>query len=171
MTKKAGSAEFQKKIDSIMEHCADRREWEGVRIGNLSREDAVSLFGENVVAGLDKKAFDVNCPFSSDESYTDPDAREEKNPDLEFHAAVECKDTRGRKLGTLIHVKDCDRQHYLFDRVEMLTREQKIKRALREIHRNNDFILGATRENEQLAKQLERLIKKRVGVGKVTGRL
>ena len=166
MTKKAGCAEFQKKIDSIMKHCADQREWEGVRIGNLSREDAVSLFGENVVAGLDKQPLSVNCPLSSDESYTDPDAREEKNPDLEYHASVVCKNTRGNKLGTLIHVKEFDRHHYLFDGVENLTREQKIKKALREIHSNNFFILRATRENDQFAKQLDRLLKKQKGAGK-----
>jgi hypothetical protein len=160
MTKKMSYADFQKKRVLAMEHCADNREWGGNRIGNLSREEVVNLFGEGVIAELDKIPFEVNCPLSSNESYTDPDARNERNSDVEYYATIVYKDNRGCKLGSLIHVSDGIRHHYLLDGIEKLTRDQKIRKALEQFQTNNSFIQRSTRENEQILKQLKKLFLK-----------
>jgi hypothetical protein len=146
-------------MKSILENCADKRAWEGTRIGNLSRKDAVSLLGERVVAELDKKPFYVNCPQASDTSYTDPDASDNRNPDIEHYASVACKEKHGRNIGTLIRVQDCSREHYLFDRIERLARKQKIKAIVSQIQSNSWSITQNARENERLATQLKRLLK------------
>jgi len=70
MTANMRTHDFPNRMKSILENCADKRAWEGTRIGNLSRKDAVSLLGERVVAELDKKPFYVNCPQASDTSYS-----------------------------------------------------------------------------------------------------
>ena len=112
-----------------------------------------------MVSELDTKPFEVNCPQASYTSYTDPDAGDNRNPDIEHYASLACKDEHGRNIGTLIRVRDCSREHYLFDRTERLTRKQKVKTIERRIQSNYWFITRHTRDNIRLATQLKRLQK------------
>ncbi len=153
------SHDLQNRMIAILETCADKRAWAGARFGNLSRKEAASLLGESVVAELDRKPFEVNCPQASDASYTDPDAGDNCNPDIEHYASMVCKDDHGRNIGTLIRVRDCSREHYLFDRTVKPTRAQKIKSIERRIQINSWSITRNTRENKRLATQLKRLLK------------
>lgn len=157
MTAKMRSNDLQNRMQSIRENCADKRAWEGTRIGNLSRQNAVSLLGESVVAELDKQPFYVNCPQASDMSYTDPDASDNRNPEIEHYAPVACKDEHGRNIGTLIRVMDFDREHYIFDYIEILTQKQKIKAIEARMESIRSSMTQYTRESKRLATQLKRL--------------